>query len=431
MLARLHALHRRRAGDDGFTLVELLVSLVVASIVMSGVAYGVAQALWQGRDSRNREVAANLAAEAIDRARATTDYTALAGQTTSQVVNGETYTVVRSVTAYSSLGTASPCDGTAGAFIKYKKVSIRVTWPRMKQGTASVRAETLLAPGASSFDPTKGNIGAKVLDANGEPVEGIAVTVTGSAVNRTQTTDDAGCAFFDGLTPGAFTVTANQSGYVSSAGNFTPSSPASVSQGNTTPVAFDYDRVGTLKLGLGESSYPAPADVPVTIGNTALLPDGHTSYTGTGTPRTLTNLFPFASGYTVWAGSCLDADPEGASTAGPYYPTAVRGTAYQAVTSGSPSTIPVAMAKVRVVVLADASGTPISGASVSMAHSGTAICDFPESYSLGSTDSGGELKVSMPWGSWDVSVSGRTVIGSPTWILEPSTSEYYVEVRVA
>ena len=128
MLARLHALHRRRAGDDGFTLVALLVSLVVASIVMSGVAYGVAQALWQGRDSRNREVAANLAAEAIDRARATTDYTALAGQTTSQVVNGETYTVVRSVTAYSSLGTASPCDGTAGAFIKYKKVSIRVTW---------------------------------------------------------------------------------------------------------------------------------------------------------------------------------------------------------------------------------------------------------------------------------------------------------------
>lgn len=431
MLARLHTLHDRRAGDDGFTLVELLVSLVVASIVMSGVAYGVAQALWQGRDSRNREVAANLAAEAIDRARATTDYTALAGQTTSQVVNGETYTVVRSVTAYSSLGTASPCDGTAGAFIKYKKVSIRVTWPRMKQGTSSVRAETLLAPGASSFDPTKGNIGAKVLDAKGSPVEGIAVTVTGSAVNRTQTTDDAGCAFFDGLTPGAFTVVANQSGYVSSAGAFVPSLPASVSQGNTTPVAFDYDRVGTLKLGLGDSGYPAPTNVPVTIGNTALLPDGHTSYAGTGTPRTLTNLFPFASGYTAWAGSCMDADPEGASTAGPYYPTATRGTAYQADTSGSPSTIAVSMARVRVAVLDDATGSAIVGATVSAAHSGTAICDFAENYALGSTDSGGDLKVSLPWGSWDFGVAGRSIVGSPTWVLEPTTSEIYVEVRVA
>jgi prepilin-type N-terminal cleavage/methylation domain-containing protein len=431
MLARLHALDRRRTGDDGFTLVELLVSLVVASIVMSGVAYGVAQALWQGRDSRNREVAANLAAEAIDRARATTDYTSLAGQTSTQVVNGETYTVTRSVTAYSSLGTASPCDGTAGAFIKYKKVSIRVTWPRMKQGTSSVRAETLLAPGASSFDPTKGNIGAKVLDAKGLPVEGISVTVTGSALSRTQTTDDAGCAFFDGLTPGAFTVVANQSGYVSSAGVFAPSLPASVSQGNTTPVAFDYDRVGTLKFAVGKSGYPAPAGVPVTIGNTALLPDGHTSYAGSGTPRTLTNLFPFASGYTVWAGSCLDADPEGASTSGPYYPTAIRGTAHQADTSGSPSTIDIAMAQLRVAVLEDSSGSAIVGANVSAAHSGTAICDFPESYTLGSTDSGGQLRVSMPWGSWDFSVAGRTVVGSPTWVLEPTTSEIYVEVRVS
>ncbi|MCA0330093.1 MAG: carboxypeptidase-like regulatory domain-containing protein [Actinobacteria bacterium] len=431
MLARLHALRHGRHGDDeGFTLVELLVSLVVASIVMSGVAYGVAQALWQGRDSRNREVAANLAAEAIDRARATTDYTALAGQTSTQVVNGETYTVVRSVTAYSSLGTASPCDGTAGAFIKYKKVSVRVTWPRMKQGTASVRAETLLAPGASSFDPTKGNIGAKVLDAKGLPVEGIPVTVVGS-VTRTQTTDDAGCAFFDGLTPGAFSVTANQSGYVTSAGVFVPTLPASVSQGNTTPVAFDYDRVGTLKLGLGDSSYPAPANVPVTIGNTSLLPDGHTSYAGTGTPRTLTNRFPFASGYTVWAGSCMDADPEGASTAGAYYPTATRGTAYQATTSGTPPTIAVAMAKVRIAVLDDATGSGIVGADVSAAHSGTAVCDFPESYSLGTSDGSGDLRVSLPWGSWDIAVAGRTVVGSPTWVLEPSTSEIYVEVRVA
>ena len=59
---------QRLQRDEGFGLVELLVALVVASIMMTGVAYGVTQALWTGRDSRDREVAANLAAEEIGRA---------------------------------------------------------------------------------------------------------------------------------------------------------------------------------------------------------------------------------------------------------------------------------------------------------------------------------------------------------------------------
>ncbi|MGE0817452.1 MAG: carboxypeptidase regulatory-like domain-containing protein [Candidatus Nanopelagicales bacterium] len=430
----MRAIVRERAvrlhGDEGFGLVELLVALVIASIVMTGVAYGVSQALWTGKDSREREVAANLAAEAIDTARATTDYIALSGSSTTQVVNGQTYTILRTVTSYSSLGTASPCDGTAGAFIKYKKIAVRVTWPRMKSGTAPVRAETLLAPGASSFDPTKGNIGAKVLNALGQPVEGISVRVTGSATNRVQYTDDAGCAFFEGLTPGMFTVQASASGYVTSAGVFAPTQPASVATGTTTPIVFDYDLVGSLSAGLGTSEYPAPSNVTLTIGQTALLPDGHTAYEGSGTPRGLTNLFPFASGYTMWAGSCLDADPEGAGSAGPYYPTATRGVVTQATTSGAAPTVPVAMAKVRVVVVSDATGSPVPDATVSAAHAGDAVCDFPESYSLGTTDAGGRLKASLPWGTWDLQVAGYGLVYPVTPTFAPSSSEYYVEVRV-
>jgi len=430
----MRAIVRERAGrlhgDEGFGLVELLVALVVASIVMSGVAYGVMQALWTGRDSREREVATNLAAEAIDKARATTDYIALSGNTTTQVVNGQTYTILRTVTSYSSLGTASPCDGTAGAFIKYKKISIRVTWPRMKTGTRSVRAETLLAPGASSFDPTKGNIGAKVVNALGQPVEGIAVNVTGSATNRIQYTDEAGCAFFEGLTPGSFTVTANASGYVTSAGVFTPSQPASVATGTTTPIVFDYDLVGSLRAGLGDSEHPAPANMTLSIGQTALLPDGHTAYAGTGTPRQLTNLFPFASGYTMWAGSCTDADPEGVSGAGAYYPDETRGAAIQATTSGTAPVVGIAMAKVRVAVISDSTGAPVVGATVTTAHAGTAICDLPESYSLGATDGSGVVKTSLPWGTWDFQVSGYGLSYPVTPTFAPDSDEYYVEVRV-
>jgi prepilin-type N-terminal cleavage/methylation domain-containing protein len=423
---------RLRDDDEGFTLVELLVSLVVASVILSGVAYGVAQSLWSSRDSKDREVAANLAAGAIDQARATTDYVGLTGGTSTQTVNGETFTILRTVTSYSSLGTASPCDGTAGSFIKYKKIGIRVTWPRMKLGTSSVRAETLLAPGASSFDPTKGNIGAKVLNALGQPVEGIAVQVTGAATNRTNYTDDQGCAFFEGLTPGTFTVAASASGYVTSAGIFAPSQPASVATGATTPIVFDYDKVGTLSAALGDSSYPAPSNVPLAIGQTALLPDGTVSYAGTGTPRSLTNLFPFASGYTMWAGSCLDADPQGAGGSGPFYPSATRGAAVMADTTGSPTTVPIAMAKLRIAVIENSSGNGIGGATVVATHAGTAFCDFPgESFTLPATGGGGDLRVSMPWGMWSFTVPGRTLVAPVTPTFSPTTSEIYVEVRVA
>ncbi len=420
----------RRNGDEGLGLVELLVALVVASIVMSGVAYGITRSLWTTRDSRAREVAANLAAEAIDKARATTDYVTLAGGTTARTVNGETFSVLQTVTAYSSLGTASPCDGTAGSFIKYKKISIRVTWPRMEPNTAPVRAETLLAPGASSFDPTKGNVGAKVLDALGLPVEGIGVTVTNGATSRIQYTDDAGCAFFDGLNPGAYTATASAVGYVASSGSFAPSQPVSVTQGFTTPAAFDYDLIGSIRARLGSSGYPVPGGVPLSLGNTALLPDGHHSFAGTGDTRTLTDRFPFASGYSLWAGSCLDADPEGNGGSGPYYPTATRGTPVKATTVGVPPEQAVVMAEVRVTVLSNSSGLPIMNAPVRATHAGSAFCDMPESYALGTTDGGGEVRVSLPWGTWDFTVDGYAVVTPVTPVLDPVTGDFDIEVRV-
>jgi hypothetical protein len=145
----------------------------------------------------------------------------------------------------------------------------------------------------------------------------------------------------------------------------------------------------------------------------------------------LTNLFPFAAGYAMWAGSCQDSDPQGAGTAGAYYPGATRDTAQVAATSGAPSPTAVTMAQVRVAVILDATGLPVVGATPQVAHAGSAFCDLPESYTLGATDSGGEVKASLPWGSWDFTVPGRTVTAPVTPTFAPTTSEIYVEVRVS
>lgn len=169
--------------------------------------------------------------------------------------------------------------------------------------------------------------------------------------------------------------------------------------------------------------------MPLSIGQTALLPDGHTAYPGTGTPRDLTNLFPFASGYTMWAGSCLDADPEGVGGTGAF-PGRDTGRGRQRHDLGAVPTEQVAMAKIKVVVISDSTGDPVEDASVSATHAGSAVCDFPESYALGTTDDDGALKVSLPWGTWDFQVAGYTVVYAVTPTFPPDSNPYYVEVRV-
>jgi len=417
--------------DAGIGLVEMLVALTVASLMLSGVAYGLIRALWTTRDSNSREVAAQLASEAIDQARGTTDVPNLAGTTYTKTVDGTTFTIVRTISTYLRNGASSPCDGSGNASVKYKKIAIRVTWPRMAPGTKSVRADTLLTPSASVYDPSKGNVAVKVLDANAKPVEGVMVRAAGSVDNDVQYTDDSGCAFFDGVTPGAYTVTATLSNYVSRAGLAVPAASTTVTSGNTSSVAFDYDLAGALDVNLvADANYPPPANVPVELYNTALLPDGTVSYAGTGATRTLATLFPFASGYSVWAGSCTDADPAGVSGGTtPFHPGGVRPSAVMTSASGSPGSV-VQMAKIRVAVLTTL-GSAIPGSQVQATHAGTATCDATESYNIGSTDGGGQLKASLPWGTWDFTVPGRTVVSPVTVNFDPSGSEIYVEVRVS
>ncbi len=417
-------LHR----DDGVSLVELVVALTVAVVIMTGIANGLVRALWVSGDSKNREVATNLASAAIDQARATTTYSSLLGTTTTQNVNGLDFTILRTVTSYLSTGSASPCDGSASSFIKYKKISIKVTWPTMPATTDAVRAQTLLAPNVSSFDPTLGNVGAKVVNALGAPVEGIMVTLVGGSTNLAQFTDPDGCAFFDSLPAASYTATANASGYVASSGANQPSVPASVSAGATTPVIFDYDKQGSFNVVLGDATYPAPLTVPIGIGNPSLLPDGTQSVAGSGTTRTISNSFPFPSGYAVWAGSCMDADPEGKNAVGPYHPASIRGASILASATNPPTVTP-QMAKVRVVVLT-AAGAPVSGVSPLLTHAGTAPCDYPEAFTLAASDSSGQSLTSIPWGTWDVTVPGRMLTTAVTPTFHPTSSEIYVEVRV-
>ncbi|RZU49148.1 prepilin-type N-terminal cleavage/methylation domain-containing protein [Krasilnikovia cinnamomea] len=108
---------RRRVGprsahghDDGFTLVEVLVSLAVIGTVMTALAPFLIRSLAVVADQRNREVAVQLAGDAIERARALTGTTALAGRSEA-ATNAQWITAPAAVRPY--LRTMSPAWDTS------------------------------------------------------------------------------------------------------------------------------------------------------------------------------------------------------------------------------------------------------------------------------------------------------------------------------
>ncbi len=393
-------MRRRVEGDDGLGLIEVMVALFIFSMLMSGVAYGITQSLVTTRESRAREVASNLASAAIDQARATTDFSTLVSATWTQTVDGQTYTLLQTVTDQSGTGNASPCDGGASTYIRYKRVSVKVDWPNSSSNDP-VRTDTLLTPGLGSFDPLTGNIGTKVTDATGDPVEGVEVIVTGPD-NADVFTDDQGCAFVDSLSAGSYTVSASLAGYVTPQGAANPTQSSSVSTGSTTQMAFEMDRASTLILTLPTGTFPAVTTGPVTIANPTIIPSGKLTFPGSGVSRTLTGRYPFASGYEYFAGACADADPEGNSGTGPYYVGGNRaGPVSMTPGASSSAAVPMAQVSVRVQTLLS---LPVSGAVVTVTHdpgSGTdAGCPTGETYTLPATDATGTVDVSLPWGKW-------------------------------
>jgi hypothetical protein len=173
--------------------------------------------------------------------------------------------------------------------------------------------------------------------------------------------------------------------------------------GNTTSLVFDYDRAATLNVTVaGMTGAPAPATAPLVLTNTHLLPSGYKVVTGA---ATIGDLFPFADGYGVRAGSCADANVAAAPVA---------------VDPGATTAVTVPLPEVLVIVeqdMGDGTFTPVVGAPVSASHAPDASCTSGESYAIGATDAAGQLFFALPYGTWTV-----TVNGTPTTVMLSDTA---------
>jgi len=408
----------RRQHEDasaGFGLAEVLVAMALLLVLVSGVLIGLGDSLNLSRDSRNRTVAANLASQEVDAVQAAEDVNTVNTEQRDVTVGGNSFTVLRSVAWSSADGQQSVCDGGAGTVLAYKRVSVSVTWPRMR-GTAPVRNDTIINPGVAAYDPSKGNVAVKVFNRDAGPIAALSVTLTGPAGTRTLLTAEDGCAFFPQLTPGSYVATVDRLGYVDFTGTSTVSVGVSVNAGETTAAQIDYDEAATLEVSFlpPAENYRIPESLPVTLGNTSLLPRGTRTVPGTGPARSLPNLFPFAAGYTMWAGGCADADPQGEIVAddgtgattvvGAYHPEGVRDPAVLLEPGGTAAgQIQLSGIDVR---LTGEEGSPVSGSvALRATHESDYACTG-ESIELGVTNPDGTLSVALPYGTWAIRASG-------------------------
>ncbi len=420
-------------AEAGFTLLELVVALALFMVLTAGIFATIDSGLNVTRNNKNRTVAANLVAQQMDAFRSMDFPTLLTQQGSktqpTQNVGGIPFTVTSEVNPQPINSATTPCDAAgASSNTLVFRVDVSVSWPSMR-GVQPATASTIISPPVGVYDQTgKGFMGVKVRGADAKPVSGVPVTVTPAMTPATNQTDANGCAFFTNAAPGTYTVGLGLVNYVDRQGNSSPSQTVGVSANAITQVAFDYAPAASLAITLaGTGSAPVANSVAVTLGDTDFTPTGTKTWSGTGTSRTIGNLFPVTAGYTMWAGDCADADPQGTSSTGPYWPNGMRANPV-AVTGGASSSATITMPAVTATV--QQGTTPVAGVQVMASHAlpsgqtSDAGCPSVESFTLGTTDAFGNVSGALPYGNWTLSVTGRSPATSwPIATLDPDPAK--------
>jgi Tfp pilus assembly protein PilV len=425
----------RSGSADGFTVVEVVVAITILLVALLSAALLIENGIAVSGNTRNRVVAANLATAAMENVRGLAadpaKFTTIPQGTTyyqgaDQNVNGIQFKVTQEVEFVGRDSTTSSCDspGTP-ASEQIMQVSQTVTWPNMG-GTQPVRQVTTLAPPVGAYSASSGSLAVKVYNAASKPDGGVSVQITGPETKTLATTSE-GCAYFDFITPGTYTATI-VSGGVSDQELASPVQTASVVIGQTTPLQFQYDAPATI-----DATFPSPSNtagappyatgMSISVGNTGLQPYRQFSFpaTTTGDTTSSPDLYPYASGYTVFAGNCTDNNPNGIDTNGnAFYPTAGDAPVSVAANTTTPVTVPLYTLAIHVQ---NAAATPVdsvvptAGETAAFGAPYTAVCTngtataAPPTLGLATTSATGDSTTALPLGHW--TITAKCTAGAP------------------
>ncbi|MCL2091420.1 MAG: prepilin-type N-terminal cleavage/methylation domain-containing protein [Micrococcales bacterium] len=411
-----------RRRDDGFTITEVMAALLIFALMSTGSIFATMSMLQITRDARNRQVAANLAAQEIDTVRSYADATAVVDRAFDPPAqNGTEFHVDRAVSWQSIPVGDDEGEGCTLAPMRFvAAVTVTVTWKGMRPQTAPVTSDTLLTARDLQTDDNAGTVAVTVLGADGTGRSGVRVQGGGVSV----VTDTRGRAVLVNVPTGVQTVSVEKPGYVDEKQDPRPKKDTMVSAGSCTEVQFQYDETTRANvyyaanyiMDYGQRPYvlfPSISSPPV--GTVRAFAELQATFSNPATgdyaavmPTTNTmvgglDLHPFASGYTVYAGDCDTADPVywGAPALAPF-----------AITPGGEAEVYVPMG---VVVLDTHGGSPneIRAKPVDPASNQDVTptdmrgCSTLQ-YSFGSADGytiTGTAALALPYGSWIITYS--------------------------
>ncbi len=304
----------RPATEDGFLLIELVISAALLIIIVVGVMVGFDTSGQITGYEQQRSEANALAQQDQNRLRALTIFQLSGLSQTNTVTEGTTQFTIQSSGQFENQATgSSSCSANGSA--SYVLASSTVTWfPSGAHGPhRQVVASSLVTPQPG------GALIVQVVNSQGTGVQNMSVSATGPS-SLSSTTGANGCAIFAGLLGGTYNVSVSQPGYVDKDGNSTPpvnQQAQTVIETSSAVKVFQFDLAGSINTTFttipygGSQPVATPGD-QVTLFNTNMTYPGFRWAGTVGTSQstvTSTNMFPFASAYTVYAGSCTADEP--------------------------------------------------------------------------------------------------------------------------
>lgn len=380
--------------EEGMGLAEVAVSAVVLMIIVLGTYAAIDGPSTLSGANKARTVAAALAEQDQERLRAL-KATDLSNHHEKRkvTVSGVSYTVEsRALWTSDSSGTESCSSSSKRA--DYIQISSTVTWPAMTG--RPVRTVSVVAPPSGGLGPNRGNLVVQLTNHAGVPVGGVPVST--SPASTTVATNSLGCAFFGHVPSGGYQVRFGISGWVNPAGAGTVVLNGSVTTGTTATLSELYARAAYVDVGfdtrVGGSDPIVAQAQSVTVASPGLPAPGTRVFKAGRLESSIraSDLFPFTSGYGVYAGSCPSADP---TSHVPDYWSRYPG--FVSVTPGTGSQVTLRLPALRVRVMRG--GSPVSGARV-IARATGAGCT--EAWSLTTAGNGFLQAPGLPFGSYSV-----------------------------
>jgi Tfp pilus assembly protein PilV len=312
--ACLDGTRRRLYLEAGFALIEVVVSAALLMVVAGGVLAAIDGPAAIAGKNQARTQGSSLAQQDQERLRSM-PISSLIGYTATRTVTvgGVNWSVYSRVVWLRDANDTDSCtvagDDISGDYLK-------ITSRAWAGSTQPVELNSLLTPPPGSIASTKGTLAVRIADQLDNPVVGQSVSIAGPD-NMTVTTNTAGCAVFGLVEKGTYTISFSRAGWVDASAQTSVTASTSVTAGSTTIVNKSYAQSGRINVSVdtavgGAAAVASPAKA-VTVANGG-IPAGTLTFPAPATPTQgsssfALDVFPFPSGYGVWAGLCTAGNP--------------------------------------------------------------------------------------------------------------------------